>query len=159
MNPTLKKTAEFLAEQGFGEAKIGLVTESEKLIRPGTIYVFTYQGQQVTVICVATRRTRTGLYNSNRGNPLVTCIKLNLDVDDPYSFSTGLILKNILNDPRKAKYNSITEKSGATTRLLSRFFNKFKDKVREKTVMSLFGKSNFRTYNLLKMNNIFKLTL
>lgn len=159
MNLTLEKTKEFLASQGFGEPRITLVTESEKLIRPGVIYVFTYQGQQVSVICVATRRTRSGLYNSNRGNPLVTCIKLNLDLTDAYSFSTSLILKNILNQSRKATYNSITEKAGATSRLLSRFFDKFKNKVREKTVMSLFGKSNFRTYNLLKMNNIFKLSL
>ena len=159
MKPNLEKVINFFAGLGFSESKPRILPDSKSSFTPGFVYNFVYNGANVTVICVSTRRAKNGNYISNRGNPLVTCIKLDTEERSLYNVGTELILKNILNRQRQAKYQEISKGAGLPTRLLSRFFSKFKDKVRKKTVLSLFGKSNFRTYNISKINIITKIEL
>lgn len=157
MKPNLQKVLDFFDGLGFMGSKPRLLPDAKSSFTPGFVYNFVYNGSSVTVICVSTRRAKSGNYISNRGNPLVTCIKLDTDEKSLYNVGTELILKNILNRQRQAKYQEITRGAGLPTKLLSRFFGKFREKVRKKTVLSLFGKSNFRTYNINKINIITRL--
>lgn len=150
---------DFLSSEGLDVQQARLKPDATSTFRPGYIYKFEYGGESVNVLCVSTRKASNGFYRSKKGNPLVTCIKLEPGVEEMLTEGTKLILKNIVNNGRKSNYQYITRESNPAFKLLSRFFSRFKEKVRQSAVLSLFGKSNFRTYNVTKINNIYVLTI
>lgn len=152
MKATIEKLKDFLSQEELTIKKTSPKPRGGSGLQPGDVCVFNYQGQDQIVIVVATARTHTGQYTSSRGNRLLTCIKLDLSEEQQYS--SLLVFKNLYNKGSKATYKETTRTSRSIPKFLSRFFSKFKEKVRNRTVMSLFGKSNFRTYIIPKMSNI-----
>ena len=159
MNPDLKNFKSYLDQESMSITEAIKKSNSVNSFTPGEIYSFRYQGNQVFAIVISTRKSGDGKYVSSRGNVLLTVIKLDTDLKSVYNYGTLLILRNLYKKQKEAKYPKITEKPGAVSRMLSRFFSKFKEKVRRRTVLSLFGKSNFRTYNISKMRSIYELNI
>lgn len=152
MKATLEKLKDFLAQEELTIKKTSPKPRGGSGLQPGDVCIFNYNREPQTVIVVATDRTKTGKYVSNRGNLLLTCIKLDLNEQNEYS--SLLVFKNLYNKGSKATYRETTKHSSKTSKFLSKFFSKFKEKVRNRTIMSLFGKSNFRTYIIRNMSNI-----
>lgn len=152
MKATLEKLKDFLEQEELTVKKTSPKPRGGSGLQPGDVCIFKYQGQDQIVIVVATARTHTGQYTSSRGNRLLTCIKLDLSEEQQYS--SLLVFKNLYNKGSKATYKETTRASRSIPKFLSKFFSKFREKVRNRTIMSLFGKSNFRTYIIPKMSNI-----
>jgi len=139
-------------------------------IKPGFVYTFTYEGKPVVFYVVQTNRAPQAVYLSNRGNKLVTGFKTEFEPDSAGKFdeSLKLLVKNLFSNKRTAKYSKVTEKAvNAKDPLTDRFIrdlgnNRGGDNIpasRTKTLISIAGLENFRTYNFKKMSNIFQIIL
>ena len=159
MKETLKNFNTFLEEENLSLGRVVRKPRSITSFTPGEVYSFSYEGKDTSVILVSTNKTKTGFYKSSRSNLLITCIKLDFEIKSVFKYSTLLVLKNLYKKNKESKYNRITSKSSLVSRTLSKFFSSFKEKVRQKTILSLFGKSNFRTYNFSKIYDIHELNI
>jgi hypothetical protein len=146
-----------LRREGIGVGEGKLLPDAESSITPGNFYVFEYNKQIVSALGIATNRTATGSYISSRGNKLVTTLKF--DLSNQFQMESMIQMLKTIYKSKKAKYNRITQTATGGEKFLSRFFQQYADKVRSKTMLSLFGKSNFRTYNLSKINKIIRVSL
>jgi len=112
------------------DAEASRAAKSTGYLQPGDLVLFQYSGQQR--FCFVTRtKNRQSLWLSSRGNTLVACFQL-----QNLSSETMEILIPKLYKNRKITYQQT--KKGLTM---------------------LFGENNFRTFNTLKIADLYEITL
>lgn len=150
MKAEIENFEERIREQGMSLLS-RKIPKSLAQMKIGQVYFFDYDSQPTGVIIITTKKTNRGHYLSNKGNRLLTCLKLNGDAE---SFVLGLVLKNLQGRQNSAKYSKTQRGPSGITKAMGRFFSGFKERVRNQVALSLFGKNNFRTYNWAKIENI-----
>lgn len=128
-------------------------------LRVGEVFAFNYLANDYTVVVIATNKTKTGQYMSNRDNLLVTCIKLSLTNEIDQTIITAIYNRANIVDYEtltdEDQENTITKRDDSLNLTLQKYFSQIKDRVN----YSLFGKSNFRTFKVKDINNLVRLNL
>ena len=108
------------------------VTETSYLgLRPGDLIQLTYEGSRRYGLVVSSRRTSDGMFLSSRNNTLVNVVLVRSLSDAMFS----LMVNNLYNNETACKYTS-------------------------PTIIGVFlGRQNFRTFNVAKMRDIFKVVI
>ena len=116
------------------------VTEKGKMtVRPGDIVLFRYylsDGRKITNhqrsgLIVSTLMGH-GIYESTRGNLLMSCFKIHLSPPE----IVNIVLKNLYKNEAKCNYHKIT-----------------------RALIQLFGKKQYRTYMIRKINRLVELRI
>lgn len=103
-----------------------LIAKSSGFISPGDVLRFGYNSELVNVLVVATKRGN-GMFLSTKSNMLVSCFKL----DESSESVLRILLRSIYKDRGLANYYII-----------------------QKSLKSILGKKNFRTYNVTSMSGL-----
>lgn len=111
-------------------AKASRAAKSSAYLVPGDLVLFTYSGSQRLCLVVATGRG-SSVWTSSRGNTLLNCFELN-----SFSAETIEIFVSNLYKNRKIDYQTAM-----------------------KYFKSLFGSKNFKTFNILKISDLFEIEL
>tara|TARA_Y100000114_G_scaffold78526_1_gene72258 strand:- start:3861 stop:4247 length:387 start_codon:yes stop_codon:yes gene_type:complete len=122
-------------EQSFREKLVETqyqVVETSYLgLRPGDLIQLTYTGQLRYGLVVSSKRTTDGMFLSSRNNTLVNVVLTDSLSDAMFS----LMINNLYNNEIACNYNSPA------------------------IVGAFLGKQNFRTFNVAKMRDIFKVVI
>lgn len=122
------------ALESFGDGEINLKMSTAQMLHPGDIATFYYKGDSLfrsrRFLVVSTGKNPSGKFISSRGNYLICAYDLTAKETLP-----GLVMI----------FNSFYKKRKSTYETLDRFMN------------SIFGGSNFKTFDSKKMSSIFTL--
>jgi|TARA_S200002703_G_scaffold141684_2_gene133691 hypothetical protein len=108
------------------------VTETSYLgLKPGNLIQLTYEGSRRYGLVVSSRRTSDGMFLSSRNNTLINVVLVRSLSDAMFS----LMVNNLYNNETACKYTS-------------------------PTIIGVFlGRQNFRTFNVAKMRDIYKVVI
>ena len=122
-------------EQSFrnklGDRDFSVIETSYLSLKPGNLIQLTYEGSRRYGLVVSSRRTSDGMFLSSRNNTLVNMVLIRSLSDAMFS----LMVNNLYNNETACKYNSPT------------------------IIGAFLGRQNFRTFNVAKMRNIFKVVI
>ena len=108
------------------------VSETSYLgLRPGDLIQLTYEGSFRYGLVVSSKRTTDGMFLSSRNNTLVNVVLVRALSDAMFS----LMVNNLYNNEVACNYNSPA------------------------IIGAFLGKQNFRTFNVAKMRDIFKVVI
>ena len=130
-NPNFKyENDDFLKKINHEDQKfISLIPLSSVYISPGDVLRFSYNAELVNVLVVSTGRGN-GMFLSVRNNLLLTCFKL----DDGSESVLRILIRSIYKDRGIATYRII-----------------------QKSLKSILGAKNFRTYNMQRISGLSKI--
>lgn len=130
-NPNFKyENDDFLKKINHEDQKfISLIPLSSGYISPGDVLRFSYNAELVNVLVVSTGRGN-GMFLSGRNNLLLTCFKL----DDGSESVLRILIRSIYKDRGIATYRII-----------------------QKSLKSILGAKNFRTYNMQRISGLSKI--
>tara|TARA_R110000824_G_scaffold56413_3_gene154448 strand:- start:23796 stop:24311 length:516 start_codon:yes stop_codon:yes gene_type:complete len=131
-----------------------IIPVSISYIEPGDIITFTYDHVPVVAFVVATKRGN-GSFTSTKANTLVTSFKL----DGSPEVIVKSIVENLYKNSRLSSY-----KSHWGIRAKSAFSNILKGEIGNaltvaRSLKAVLGKDRFRTYNLKKMTQIYRIEI
>ena len=108
------------------------VTETSYLgLKPGNLIQLTYEGSRRYGLVVSSRRTSDGMFLSSRNNTLINVVLVRSLSDAMFS----LMINNLYNNEVACNYNSPA------------------------IIGAFLGRQNFRTFNVAKMRDIFKVDI
>jgi hypothetical protein len=123
-------------------------------LKVGALFAFMYLGRYYTAYVIATNKTETGLYISNRRNLLVTCLVVDLT-----QVSSQITLSRIYKRRKASDYKVLQGKSYQLEDAVSDYFKKKAKDNKEEINFSLFGKENFKTFKVKNIQSIINLKL
>jgi hypothetical protein len=116
----------------YNQVKIQLVPVNPEKLIPGDIITFSYSGDSFgtrQALVVATSKHSSGKFLSSRGNRLLCCFDLKSSVSSLFT-----IFNNLFKDRENSNYQKLPN-----------------------TLKSVLNTSNFKTYNLVKMDSAYEL--
>lgn len=128
-----KEISKFFKKFTDRKPKLRRIPASYGSLSSGSVFAFTYKGENVIALVVEISRTKSGVFRSTRGNLLVASYKLNEGVGVNDTVLISLLESFIGVKPIYSKSKSLFD--------------------------SLLGSNKFRTYNVNYINDLYEVIL